>query len=281
MTEEESTSGQKDLVVVLNVLGFVALITFLVLGTKVAQTTIWISNHPEHVPEYIATIAEPFKAKTYVNSRGDSLQYRLMMPLEYDSSKKYPLVVSLHGSGGRGTDNARQLVTSLSPHLLSKPENRKKYPAFLFVPQCPPRSWWGGISGLPGVDSILIESILALEKEFSIDENRRYLTGVSMGGYGTWHLIGKWPQMFAAAVPIAGEGDPAIARNMINVPLWAFHGAKDGNVPVSGSREMIEAIKKAGGDPRYTEYPDGAHNIGEQIINTPELLDWLFAQERE
>lgn len=99
-----------------------------------------------------------------------------------------------------------------------------------------------------------------------------------MGGYGTWHLISTRPEMFAAAVPMSGGGNPALAPNMVDVPVWAFHGANDGNVPVSESRNMIEAIKTAGGNPRYTEYPKVAHNLTEQINNTPELLDWLFSQ---
>jgi predicted peptidase len=164
--------------------------------------------------------------------------------------------------------------------LLSTQANRTKYPAFLLVPQSPPDTDWGGITHIQAVDSLVLESISALEKEFSIDTDRRYVTGTSMGGYGTWHLICSWPDMFAAAIPIAGAGDPAFAQNIVGVPIWAFHGARDRNVLVRGSRDMIEAIKKQGGSPRYTEFPDKAHHISAEVKTTPGLLEWLFVQER-
>jgi predicted peptidase len=202
------------------------------------------------------------------------------MPLDYDSAKIYPLVVCLHGSSGRGNDNVKQIGTCLPATLLSNEENRKKYPAFLLVPQCPMNMSWGGTQNTPSVDSLVIETILALEKEFPIDIDRRYVAGNSMGGYGTWHLILTHPEMFAAAIPISGGGDPAFAPKLTKVPIWAFHGAKDMNVPVSGSRYIIEAIKKAGGNPQYSEFPDKAHDITKEVVSTPGLLDWLFAQKK-
>jgi predicted peptidase len=278
---ETKTSRQQTLVDAMNVVGFITLLAGLFVGGKVANESNWMLGHPDYMHEALEEIVAPFEARAYVNGQGDRLWYRLMKPLDYDSTKQYPLVISLHGSGGRGSDNARQIVTTIFPQMLAKPENRIKYPAFLFVPQCPLNSWWGGRLGDMEVDSLVMECILALEKEFPIDESRRYVTGVSMGGYGTWHLIGTRPEMFAAAVPIAGAGNPALAPNMVNVPVWAFHGAKDGFVAVSGARSMIDAIKKAGGNPHYTEYPDKAHNLTEQITNSPELLEWLFDQKRE
>jgi predicted peptidase len=174
----------------------------------------------------------------------------------------------------------KQVVTSLPAALLSQDANRQKYQAFLFVPQCPQRMGWGGIAGLPAVDSLIFDSIVALEEEFPIDVARRYVSGNSLGGYGTWHLISARPEMFAAAVPICGGGNPEFAAKLVDLPIWAFHGKKDKNVPVSGSREIIQAIKNAGGNPRYTEYPDKAHDISKEVIDTPGLLDWLFAQKR-
>jgi len=209
------------------------------------------------------------------------MRYRLMKPLDYDAKNKYPLVVWLHHGGAPGTDNFRQIEGSGAAQLLSEPVNRKKYPAFLFVPQCPPGSSWGGNSSYPAVDSLVFETISALEKEFDIDVKRRYVTGVSMGGFGTWHFICTRPKMFAAAIPVCGGGDPGLAQNIANEPIWAFHGRKDRSVPVKLSRDMIEAIKKAGGNPRYTEFPDEGHNIWNEVNNTPGLLDWLFAQKRE
>jgi predicted peptidase len=216
----------------------------------------------------------------YKQTNGKALPYRLMLPINYDSTKTYPLVVCLHGSSGCGSDNYKQVVTALPAYMLSADSIRSKYPAFLLVPQCPLKSTWGGIAGLPSVDSLVIETIQFLQDKFPIDKNRMYVTGNSLGGYGTWHLIGHHPEMFAAAVPICGSGDPELAPNMMNIPIWAFHGTKDQNVPVSGSRNVIEAIKKAGGKPLYTEFPDEAHDITKKVIDTRELVGWLFSQSK-
>ena len=114
-----------------------------------------------------------------------------------------------------------------------------------------------------------------------IDAKRRYVTGISRGGYGAWQFICTRPDMFAAAIPVSAGGDPKLASKAVDVAIWAFHGVKDRNVPVSGSRDMIAAIKKAGGHPKYTEYPDEGHNIWDQVSKTPGLWDWLFAQKRK
>jgi predicted esterase/flagellar biosynthesis protein FliQ len=274
-----SSSDEDSLGTLLGLGALLSIVAALFFGSALAKETVRLLDNP-NVGEYAKKIAEPFEARTFVNSRGDTMRYRLMKPLDYDSTEKYPLVVCLHGSSGRGKDNVNQVVTTLPAQLLSASENRIKYPAFLFVPQCPTNADWGGITNIPVVDSLVIETMFSLEEEFSIDENRRYVTGNSMGGYGTWHLICTRPKIFAAAMPICGGGDPALARNIVDIPIWAFHGAKDQNVPVSGSRDIIEAIKNAGGDPKYTEFPDAAHNIVKEVTDTPGLFDWLFAQKR-
>lgn len=234
-----------------------------------------------HLNERLWTIARPFEARTFIGHGGDSLVYRLMKPLDYDSARRYPLVVCLHGSSAVGTDNVKQVAATLPAQLLSNAENRKKYPAFLFVPQCPRGFGWGGLQEHPSIHSLVFEAIAALEKEYSIDTKRRYVSGYSMGGYGAWHFICTRPDMFAAAVPICGGGDPAYGDKVANIPVWAFHGAKDLNVPVSETRDIIEAMKQAGGNPRYTEFPDAAHNIWAEVTQTTELPEWLFAQRRE
>ena len=148
------------------------------------------------------------------------------------------------------------------------------------MPNCPAGSGWGGIPNYPAVDSLVYEAISELDKETGLDVKRRYITGVSRGGYGTWHFICTRPDMFAAAIPISGAGTPGLAPRIVGVAVWAFHGAKDKNVPVEGSRNMINAIKQAGGNPIYTEFPDERHNIWYQVSITPGLWDWLFAQKR-
>lgn len=239
------------------------------------------ADHPDNISEQLKKIAAPFEARVFVGSDGDSLVYRLMKPLDYDSTMQYPLVVCLHGSSAVGADNVKQVAATLPAQLLSSPENRKKYPAFLFVPQCPRGFGWGGLPEHPSVDSLVFEALADLEQEFSIDAHRRYISGYSMGGYGTWHFICARPEMFAAAVPMCGGGDPALAHKITTVPVWAFHGAKDINVPVSDSRNMIEAMKEAGGNPRYTEFPDAAHNIWEEVYETRGLAGWMFEQRRD
>lgn len=175
-TAEEETSRQQPLVNAMNLAGMIALVATLFVGVKAVYESKWISDHPNHVPEFLKEIVEPYEAKIYMSSQGDSLPYRLLKPLDYDSTRQYPLVISLHGSGDRGTDNAKQITGTVFPRLLSKPENRKKYPAFLFVPQCPLNTWWGEDPSDVGVDSLMIECVSALEKEFAIDKNRHYVT---------------------------------------------------------------------------------------------------------
>lgn len=230
-------------------------------------------------PGHVQLLANQFEARTYVSRRGEKLHYRLLRPLEYDPSQRYPLLVTLHGGAGWGTDNMRQLEQI--DQLLASDSVRKKYPAFLFAPQIPPGTSFGGVSWLIPKDSLVFEAMGALEQEFSIDAKRRYVMGHSLGGFGTWYFIGTRPERFAAAMPFAGEGDPALAKNMVGVAVWAFHGALDRNVPVNGSRVMIAAIKKTGGTPRYSEFPNAGHGIWDEIETTPGLMEWLFAQKRE
>jgi len=215
-----------------------------------------------------------FESRTFVDQRGDTLHYQLLKPLDVDPQKKYPLVVCLpYGGGVEGCPPAQVLLTD--PY-------RKKYPAFLFVPYCRPGSGWGGVPRYPTVDTLVFDALHALEDEFkTIDENRRYVTGVSRGGYGSWHFICTRPDLFAAAIPVCGGEDPNLAANAVEVSVWAFHGEKDRNVLVQQSRDMVAAIKQAGGHPRYTEFPDAGHDIWDRVNNTSGLWNWLFEQRRD
>jgi hypothetical protein len=231
-----------------------------------------------HVSGRQITLAQPFDEGRYVSPQGDTLLYRLLTPTAYDPQKSYPLVVALPYSCW--SDNTRQIDACPMAKWLSSEENRKKYPAFVFVPRCPPHTGWGGVANTPSIAGLAIEAIIALDNAYPIDAQRRYVSGVSRGGYGSWHLLGLRPELFAAAIPVCGEGDPGQARKIRSVPVWAFHGAKDVNVPVSGSRDMVSALRQVGSSPRYTEYPDGGHGIWEEVVKTPGLLDWLFAQNK-
>jgi pimeloyl-ACP methyl ester carboxylesterase len=223
--------------------------------------------------------AQSFKALTFKGQNGDALSYRFLTPEGYDSTKHYPLLLSLHGGAGYGTDNIKQLA-SWEIEKLTEPHNRKKYPVFIVAPQIMHGSAWGGVTRLVTRDTIVFDLLNALKTEYNIDPDRVYVAGHSLGGYGTWHFIETRPDEFAAAIPLSGAGDPALAKNMVNVPIWAFHGETDRNVPVEGSRDVINAIRQAGGKPKYTEFPEVGHYLNPSLNATPGILDWLFAQRR-
>ncbi len=265
--------------VALNTLMAVAAVTALVFAVRLSRQIdqeAGTALQPAQVSAMEKARAERFEAHTYVNRSGDTLRYRLMKPLNYDAQQKYPLVVCLHHGGAHGRDNVRQVEGSDAP-FLAHYLNREKYPAFLFVPQCPQESSWQS----PAVELLVMEAIGVLEDTFPIDVSRRYVMGTSGGGYGTWHLIGTHPGVFAAAIPRCGMGNLKLAPKMVQVPIWAFHGEKDELVPVRGSQEMIAAIRKAGGQPRYTEFPNAGHDIHSAFQETPGVLDWLFTQQRK
>ena len=256
-----------------------ALFTTIVLGVLVATEAGTASYWQKRNAEKTQALINMSESRIFVGSTGDTLQYLLLKPSGYDSARqhsndtiRYPLVVNLPYGGYEGAEVAQ---------ILSGDYHRKTYPSFLFVPYCPQGSGWGGIPGYPDIDTLVFEAIRALDQKFPIDTNRRYVTGISRGGYGSWHFITNRPEMFAAAIPVCGAGDPQLAPQIVDVAVWAFHGEKDKNVPVSGSREMIEGIKKAGGDPQYTEYQGQGHNIWYQVSTTPGLLEWLFNQKRK
>jgi predicted peptidase len=227
--------------------------------------------------------------KTFTDAKGGKLPYRLMKPEGYDARKKYPLVVFLHGAGERGDDNEQQLLHGVAE--FARAENREKYPCFLVAPQCPKDQKWADVDwsseshkiakepSEPG--RLVLELIAALEKEYGIDARRIYLTGLSMGGYGTWDLLARRPDLFAAAVPICGGGDEAMAAKIAKVPVWVFHGDRDPAVKVTRSRNMVKALEEAGGHPRYTEYAGVAHNSWDRAYGDPEMMKWLFEQKKE
>jgi predicted peptidase len=234
-------------------------------------------------------VADLLEKKTFTDARGKTLLYRLLKPEDYDPKTKYPLVVFLHGAGERGNDNTAQLIHGVGD--FAREANRKKYPCFLIAPQCPKGDKWSIVDwrkpsatfakepSEPG--RLVLELIAAMQKEYSIDPKRIYLTGLSMGGYGTWDLLARHPELFAAAVPICGGADPATARKIAKIPIWVFHGAKDRAVKVERSREMVKALKEAGGHPKYTEYPEEGHASWVPAYKDPAMMKWLFAQKKK
>ena len=218
-----------------------------------------------------------------------SLPYRLLKPADYDAAKKYPLVLFLHGAGERGFDNRKQLVHGIADFITD--DARGKRPCFLVAPQCPTGKRWVEVDWtskshtMPVEESTTMQLTMALltslEKEFSIDPSRIYITGLSMGGFGTWDAVQRHPQRFAAAIPICGGGDTQVTKPIVGLPIWIFHGAKDPVVKVSRARDMVAALKKAGSEPKYTEYPKVAHNSWSATYKDPEVHEWLFEQKRE
>jgi len=239
-----------------------------------------------------------YQARRFTNAKGDTLPYRLFVPKDYDPGKKYPLVLFLHGGGERGSNNRAQLRQAGS-RLWAATEIQQRWPCFVVVPQCPVGDYWGvrEIVGTSREDRHLggereycpirsVWSILdALEKEFPIDTDREYVTGLSMGGRGTWETLKYNPHRFAAAIPICAGLRPlsdddltALAKKTVHIPLWIFHGTDDPIVPVEYSRKMVAALRAAGGSPRYVEYPGVLHNSWLKAYVEPGLADWLFAQ---
>jgi predicted peptidase len=232
-----------------------------------------------------------FVGREYRSIQGQTLPYRLFAPNGYDPAKQYPLVVFLHGASARGNDNERQLdgPGQWGTSAFVSDDVQQKHPAFVLAPQANRSDthwvdqWRANPSRNPADKEpleLVVELIDALPQEFSIDPGRVYITGLSMGGFGAWIAISRYPHRFAAAVPVCGGGDPT-AIGETTAKVWAFHGGADRLVPPQRSREMIEALRRAGADPRYTEYPGVGHSAWERAYQEPDLLDWLFTQRRE
>ena len=233
-----------------------------------------------------AVDASDFQARTFTDAQGKTLNYRLYVPKNYKAGEKYPLILFLHGSGERGSDNQKQ-VGYFAASVFADDATQAARPCFLVAPQCPEKDSWAAIHGTkqdvefsaaPTEPMRLTIAMLdALQKEFSVDPNRLYITGLSMGGYGTWDALARYPGLFAAAIPICGGGDPKMAKKMTNTPIWDFHGGADPTVPPARSHHMIIALRDAGGEPNFTEYPGVGHNSWEKAYREPELAAWLFA----
>jgi predicted peptidase len=226
-----------------------------------------------------------FVAKLYQNARGQQLPYQLFSPREYDGRQAYPLVLWLHGGAGRGDDNQKQITggNSFGSRVWTRPEYQKRNPCFVVAPQCPNNQVWASAQerAQPSQQLLLaLELLSELGKTFHLNMRRFYVTGQSLGGFGTWGAILYRSDMFAAAIPVCGGGDEAQAAKLRAMPVWGFHGEIDQSVPVERSRRMIEALRQAGGAPRYTEYKGAGHVIWERVFQEPKLLPWVFEQKR-
>ena len=227
-------------------------------------------------PRTAATTNNPnFEKRTFKGSEGETLEYWLMTPKEYDKTKKYPLLVALHGSGG----------TTQAPAALGTDEMREKHRWFVMAPRAPEGWAWAyprlireKAGERPTRLPLVFEAMGALEKEFSLDPQRFYVTGQSLGGIGTYGALAAHPEMFAAAAPVCGAWDVEDAPKFAHVPMWICHGGEDRTVLVDYSRKMVEALKQAGASPHYTEFPGVGHNSWMNAYAMPELWDWMESQ---
>ena len=218
-----------------------------------------------------------------------AMPYRLFRPA---STGKLPLVLYLHGSGGLGDDNQKQLGLGnvFGTLAWALPDHQRRFPCYVLAPQTD-RGWAkyqetsaGPALVVPGFGEgarTALEIVRALARELPIDERRLYVTGQSMGGAGVWNLLAHEPRAFAAAAVCCGSATPDDVNPIARVPLWNFHGDADKTVPVAISRERIAALRKAGGQPIDTEYPGVDHNVWEWAYTEPSLPEWLFAQRRQ
>jgi len=230
-------------------------------------------------------------------TKTDTLPYRILFPLNFDPAKKYPLIFVLHGAGERGKDNEAQL--KYGPKLFLNDTIRAKYPAIVVFPQCPADGFWSNVkmeddsltkkkkfiflTDAPPTKSM--QTLLSMVDEFLdkpfVDKHKVYIGGLSMGGMGTFEIIGRKPSVFAAAFAMCGGDNTLNAKKYAKkVPLWVFHGEKDSVVPYTHSEAIVAAIKQEGGDPRYTLYMNDDHDCWDDAFAEPDLLPWLFSHSK-
>lgn len=226
----------------------------------------------------------------------DTLRYRIMYPKDFKETETYPVILFLHGAGERGNDNESQLVHG--GKLFATDYLQDRYPAIVIFPQCPKESYWSNVDvdrstypiklnfnydGGPTKPLQMVMDLLdsTIQQPYS-DDNQIYLMGLSMGGMGSFELLSRRPDTFAAAIPICGGGDPnSVSGYAKNTPLWVFHGAQDNVVNPLQSMEMVSALLKAGVYPKFTLYDFANHNSWDPAFAEPDLLPWLFSHKKE
>lgn len=207
---------------------------------------------------------------------GSGLPYRYFVPPGYDAGQAYPVILFLHGSGERGNDNEAQLNNNANGAMrLLDDANLALQPVFMIAPQCPTEGWWSG-----GTLTTAIGLVDRISATYNIDPDRVYITGLSMGGMGTWSGVTAQPTRFAAAIPMSGNGDTQPAASVSAIPFWFFHAANDGTVGVSGSDNLVAALRDAGANVIYTRYDDGGHGIWPVAYTHPLVFQWLVSQSR-
>jgi predicted peptidase len=236
----------------------------------------------------IAQNTASFSKEVFING-SDTLLYRMLLPENFDASKKYPVVVFLHGAGERGNDNEAQLTHGSK--LFLNEQVRKDFPAVVIFPQCPTNDFWANIlsgnrfefqkGGKPFKSmKALLGLVDDLRSRSYADKDRFYAGGLSMGGMGTLELLRRKPKVFAAAIAICGGDNIANAKKYKRVPLWFFHGAKDTVVPPAASEVVVAELQRLKADVKLTIYPEATHNSWDKAFAEPELLPWLFSHKK-
>jgi predicted peptidase len=238
------------------------------------------------IPTRAEETATGFVNRVFKSANGTEAKYVVFVPHDYRGDRPYPLIFFLHGAGEWGADGQKQLTVGLGPAVRKR---EKSFPFLVVFPQSHKNTWPINLQDRAQVSDVLatwtnqeVEGKRALAilqevlNDYRVDPERIYLTGVSMGGFGTWSLAASYPDRWAAIVPICGGGDPQTAGKMARLPCWCFHGDADTAIPVERSREMMKALWEAGGHPNYTEYPGVGHNSWDKAYATADLYDWLL-----
>jgi len=229
---------------------------------------------------YVLAQPSRFESRTFKGKDGE-LNYRFLYPDNPD--RVLPLVIFLHGAGERGDENDAQLKWGVMQFATD--ENMKYFPAFVAAPQCPKDDQWAAYDGKmkknPTKPMQLVRGMIDdLIKDFPVDTNRIYITGLSMGGFGTYDALARYPDVFAAGVPVCGSGDPSTVDRFKHIPLWIYTGAEDPVVTVDRVLIMFNALMEAGARPGYTQVPESGHFSWLQAYSDPLLIQWMFRQRK-
>ncbi len=215
--------------------------------------------------------AKGFLLKT-IRHAGQESRYVLYVPADYADNKPWPTILFLHGAGECGRDGLKSVAVGIGPALMLAPD---RWPFLVLIPQKPERrDLWAQH------DDLLWAMLEATKKEYRVDADRLYLTGLSQGGYGTWAIGAKHPERFAALAPVCGGGDKASAAALKDMPIWAFHGDADNAVPLRESEDMVKAVKDTGGGALLTVYPGVGHNSWDKAYREAGLHDWFLKHAR-
>lgn len=251
--------------------------------TTVMPILVFNLAQPESQPptaDAPATTATGFLYKT-ITFNGETYAYCVYVPPDYTPQRRWPVILFLHGSGERGSDGFLQTDVGIGRAIR---RGYQRIPAIVVMPQCRPNMAWTG-----PMAALALRCVEETSRTYRLDPQRVYLTGLSLGGQGTWLLGAEFADRFAALVPICGFAElgessglaEKLAARLTDIPIWCFHGDADPAVPVRKSRELVEAIRRAGGQIKYTEYAGARHNVWDRAYGDPQLWEWLFAQKRE